>query len=137
MAGTDADTGPGEADSTPSHHSTPKLQPGSARLPQATWPRPAAQVFEDAYKSPMSIIILDDIERLLEYVAIGPRFSNAVLQVRPCGAHAHPCLLPIALPAANCIACCQWQHRHVTPACKSLQHLYLNSSHSSCAALLP
>jgi hypothetical protein len=23
----------------------------------------------------------DDIERLLEYVAIGPRFSNAVLQV--------------------------------------------------------
>jgi hypothetical protein len=39
------------------------------------------QVFEDAYKSPISIIILDDIERLLEYVAIGPRFSNAVLQV--------------------------------------------------------
>jgi hypothetical protein len=25
----------------------------------------------------------DDIERLLEYVAIGPRFSNAILQV--CG----------------------------------------------------
>jgi vesicle-fusing ATPase len=24
--------------------------------------------------------VLDDIERLLEYVAIGPRFSNAVLQ---------------------------------------------------------
>jgi vesicle-fusing ATPase len=39
------------------------------------------QVFEDAYKSPLSIVILDDIERLLEYVAIGPRFSNAVLQV--------------------------------------------------------
>ena len=28
----------------------------------------------------MSAIILDDIERLLEYVAIGPRFSNHVLQ---------------------------------------------------------
>lgn len=37
-------------------------------------------MFEDAYKSPLSIIILDDIERLLEYVAIGPRFSNTVLQ---------------------------------------------------------
>jgi vesicle-fusing ATPase len=24
--------------------------------------------------------VLDDVERLLEYVAIGPRFSNAVLQ---------------------------------------------------------
>jgi vesicle-fusing ATPase len=39
-----------------------------------------AKAFEDAYKSPLSCIILDDIERLLEYVAIGPRFSNAVLQ---------------------------------------------------------
>lgn len=26
------------------------------------------------------MIVLDDIERLLEYVAIGPRFSNQVLQ---------------------------------------------------------
>mmetsp|Transcript_11657 Transcript_11657/g.20672 ORF Transcript_11657/g.20672 Transcript_11657/m.20672 type:complete len:723 (-) Transcript_11657:92-2260(-) len=38
------------------------------------------RVFEDAYRSPLSVIILDDIERLLEYVAIGPRFSNTVLQ---------------------------------------------------------
>ncbi|KAL6282325.1 hypothetical protein ACE6H2_013254 [Prunus campanulata] len=38
------------------------------------------KVFEDAYKSPLSIIILDDIERLLEYVAIGPRFSNVLSQ---------------------------------------------------------
>ncbi|CAN6327576.1 unnamed protein product, partial [Urochloa humidicola] len=37
-------------------------------------------VFEDAYKSQFSIIILDDIERLLEYVAIGPRFSNLISQ---------------------------------------------------------
>ena len=29
----------------------------------------------------MSIIVLDDLERLLEYVAIGPRFSNTILQV--------------------------------------------------------
>ncbi|KAK2968454.1 hypothetical protein RJ640_004460 [Escallonia rubra] len=38
------------------------------------------KVFEDAYKSPLSIVILDDIERLLEYVAIGPRFSNIISQ---------------------------------------------------------
>jgi hypothetical protein len=38
-------------------------------------------VFEDAYRSPLSVIILDDIERLLEYVPIGPRFSNTILQV--------------------------------------------------------
>ena len=38
------------------------------------------RVFEDAHKSPRSIIILDGIERLLEYVPIGPRFNNEVLQ---------------------------------------------------------
>ena len=38
------------------------------------------QVFEDAYKSPQSVIVVDDIERLLDYVPIGPRFSNTVLQ---------------------------------------------------------
>ena len=39
-----------------------------------------AKIFEDAYKSPLSLIVLDDIERLLEFVHIGPRFSNSVLQ---------------------------------------------------------
>ncbi|KAL7241239.1 hypothetical protein ACSBR2_006792 [Camellia fascicularis] len=38
------------------------------------------KVFEDAYKSPLSIIIVDDIERLLEYVAMGPQFSNLISQ---------------------------------------------------------
>ncbi|CAM8938092.1 unnamed protein product [Rhodiola kirilowii] len=38
------------------------------------------KVFEDAYKSQLSIVILDDIERLLEYVPIGPRFSNVISQ---------------------------------------------------------
>ncbi|KAG6476075.1 hypothetical protein ZIOFF_065310 [Zingiber officinale] len=38
------------------------------------------KVFEDAYKSQLSFIILDDIERLLEYVPVGPRFSNLILQ---------------------------------------------------------
>jgi vesicle-fusing ATPase len=38
------------------------------------------KVFMDSYRSPLSLIFLDDIERLIEYVPIGPRFSNAVLQ---------------------------------------------------------
>lgn len=38
------------------------------------------KVFEDAYKSPLSLIVLDDIERLIEFIHIGPRFSNPVLQ---------------------------------------------------------
>jgi len=38
------------------------------------------KVFEDSYKSPLSLIVLDCIERLLDYVPIGPRFSNVVLQ---------------------------------------------------------
>ncbi|VDD89773.1 unnamed protein product [Enterobius vermicularis] len=36
--------------------------------------------FEDAYKSPLSVIIVDDIERLLDFSPIGPRYSNIVLQ---------------------------------------------------------
>ncbi|GMH39838.1 hypothetical protein BSKO_07742 [Bryopsis sp. KO-2023] len=39
-----------------------------------------AKVFEDAHKSSLSMIVLDEIERLLEYVPIGPRFSNGILQ---------------------------------------------------------
>ncbi|XP_060563060.1 vesicle-fusing ATPase-like isoform X2 [Ruditapes philippinarum] len=38
------------------------------------------KIFDDAYKSPLSCVIVDDIERLLDYVPIGPRFSNLVLQ---------------------------------------------------------
>ncbi|KAL7103618.1 hypothetical protein ACP275_08G190700 [Erythranthe tilingii] len=38
------------------------------------------KVFEDAYKSPLSIIILDNIERLLGYVPNGPRFSDLISQ---------------------------------------------------------
>ena len=38
------------------------------------------KAFLDSYKSPLSIIFLDDIERIIDYVPIGPRFSNLVLQ---------------------------------------------------------
>lgn len=39
-----------------------------------------SKIFADAYKSPMSCIVIDSIERLLDWVGIGPRFSNTVLQ---------------------------------------------------------
>ncbi|KAG2193738.1 hypothetical protein INT46_011349 [Mucor plumbeus] len=38
------------------------------------------KIFNDSYKSPTSVIVIDAIERLLDYVPIGPRFSNSVLQ---------------------------------------------------------
>ena len=38
------------------------------------------KVFSDAYKSPLSLIFIDDIERIIDYSPIGPRFSNTVLQ---------------------------------------------------------
>lgn len=37
------------------------------------------KIFDDAYKSNLSLIILDDIERLIEFIHIGPRFSNLIL----------------------------------------------------------
>ncbi len=38
------------------------------------------RIFDDAYKSPLSVIVIDNIERIIEWVPIGPRFSNGVLQ---------------------------------------------------------
>ncbi|OCB85381.1 AAA-domain-containing protein [Sanghuangporus baumii] len=38
------------------------------------------KIFTDSYKSPLSVVVVDNIERLLEWVPIGPNFSNAVLQ---------------------------------------------------------
>ncbi|KAJ7591439.1 vesicular-fusion protein SEC18 [Mycena floridula] len=39
-----------------------------------------SKIFADSYKSPQSVIVVDNLERLLEWTPIGPRFSNAVLQ---------------------------------------------------------
>lgn len=39
-----------------------------------------SKMFMDAYKSPLSCLIIDDIERLIDYAPVGPRFSNLVLQ---------------------------------------------------------
>eukprot|EP01117_Protostelium_nocturnum_P011202 TRINITY_DN4064_c1_g1_i1.p1 TRINITY_DN4064_c1_g1~~TRINITY_DN4064_c1_g1_i1.p1 ORF type:complete len:479 (+),score=160.86 TRINITY_DN4064_c1_g1_i1:2-1438(+) len=38
------------------------------------------KIFEDSYRSPYSCIVLDDIERIVEYVRVGARFSNGMLQ---------------------------------------------------------
>lgn len=38
------------------------------------------KVFTDAYKSPLSILILDNIERIIEWNPVGPRLSNTILQ---------------------------------------------------------
>ncbi|CAN0246375.1 unnamed protein product [Ectocarpus sp. 4 AP-2014] len=39
-----------------------------------------SRVFLDSYKSPLSIILIDDLERVIDFVRTGPRFSNTVLQ---------------------------------------------------------
>lgn len=38
------------------------------------------KIFDDAYKSQLSCVLVDDIEGLIDYAPIGPRFSNLVLQ---------------------------------------------------------
>jgi len=38
------------------------------------------KIFNDAYKSELSCVVIDDIESMLDYAPIGPRFSNFVLQ---------------------------------------------------------
>ncbi|KAF7792841.1 hypothetical protein EIP86_003942 [Pleurotus ostreatoroseus] len=38
------------------------------------------KVFADSYKSPLSVIVVDSVERLLDFTPIGPRFSNSILQ---------------------------------------------------------
>ncbi|KAJ5095335.1 hypothetical protein NUU61_004691 [Penicillium alfredii] len=39
-----------------------------------------SRVFDSAYKSRTSIVVVDNIERIIDWVPIGPRFSNSVLQ---------------------------------------------------------
>jgi vesicle-fusing ATPase len=38
------------------------------------------KIFTDAYKSPLSLLFINDIERLIEFTPVGMRFSNVVLQ---------------------------------------------------------
>ena len=38
-----------------------------------------SKVFTDAYKSPLNVLVLDNIELILDWVPVGPRFSSSVL----------------------------------------------------------
>lgn len=38
------------------------------------------KVFMDSYRSPLNVVVIDNIERIVDWVPIGPRFSNSVLQ---------------------------------------------------------
>ena len=38
------------------------------------------RIFDDAYKSPRSLVLVDDIESIIDWTPIGPRFSNSVFQ---------------------------------------------------------
>ncbi|SGZ50668.1 CIC11C00000000640 [Sungouiella intermedia] len=38
-------------------------------------------IFRDVYKSPLNVLVIDKIETLINYVPIGPRFSNDILQM--------------------------------------------------------
>lgn len=38
-------------------------------------------VFRDVYRSPLNVLVIDKIESLINYVPIGPRFSNDILQL--------------------------------------------------------
>jgi vesicle-fusing ATPase len=38
-----------------------------------------SKVFTDAYKSPLNVLVLDNVELLVDWVPVGPRFSSAVL----------------------------------------------------------
>ncbi|KAK3321121.1 P-loop containing nucleoside triphosphate hydrolase protein [Cercophora scortea] len=38
------------------------------------------KIFTDAYKSPLSMLIIDNLERIIEWNPVGPRLSNIILQ---------------------------------------------------------
>lgn len=38
------------------------------------------KIFNDAYKSQLSCVIIEDIERLIEFTHFGQRFTNSILQ---------------------------------------------------------
>ena len=57
-----------------------KLQKSIRSHLRKTFHNGIVETFEDAYKSEYSIIILDDIERLLGYTPVGSRFSTRVME---------------------------------------------------------
>lgn len=56
------------------------MQSAQPTIGSVGWLPMIQREFSRAYASPFSVILLDDLERLIEYVPIGPRFSSAILQ---------------------------------------------------------
>ncbi|KAL8270610.1 hypothetical protein Esti_005472 [Eimeria stiedai] len=54
--------------------------PSWVGLPEAARVNLLHKAFQDAYKSDISLVLLDDLERLVDFTPIGPRFSNPALQ---------------------------------------------------------
>ncbi|PYH74825.1 AAA family ATPase SEC18 [Aspergillus vadensis CBS 113365] len=48
------------------------------------------KVFDDAYKSRTSVVVIDNLEKLIEWVPVGPRFSNTILQTLQAVLRKHP-----------------------------------------------
>lgn len=81
------------------------------------------KVFDDAYKSQLSCVVVDDIERLLDYVPIGPRFSNLVLQALLVLLKKPPPKVRTHLHHAFALllSCChQSTYRTQTPSCPNI-----------------
>ncbi|KAH9907702.1 P-loop containing nucleoside triphosphate hydrolase protein [Xylariomycetidae sp. FL2044] len=55
------------------------ITPGDIGTNEAAKLSHLRRVFSDAYKSLLSIVILDELDSLIEWNPIGPRFSNAVV----------------------------------------------------------
>lgn len=68
------------------------------------------RVFSDAYKSAVSMVILDEIELMIEWVPVGPRFQNGVLM-------AIASLLKTKPPKVR--------HHHILPSPSPILFLYL------------
>lgn len=93
----------------------PRLHPPALVLTPLP-PPPLFQFFDDAYKSQLSCVVVDDIERLLDYVPIGPRFSNLVLQAllvllkKPPPKVGQRLWLPLEDNPCTCVMVCSGRH---------------------------
>lgn len=65
------------------------------------------KIFSDAYKSPLSLIILDDLETLVDFAPIGPRYSNTVLQTLTILLKKRPPKVALSPCASACMVYCR------------------------------
>lgn len=97
------------------------------------------KAFQDAARSPLSVIVLDDLERLIDYSPIGPRFSNTVrakeyicqyftyISVFVCFCVKHARVVPLA-PALHIYTSPHDPNTHIHPFLHTNQSLPLLST---------